>query len=218
MINHKEITQKSEEWHIIKWAKIGGTLSAGLINKRKYNTLFIDILSQRNEEYQPFEFYSNADMERGNELEPFAREYLNTFLKVKFIETGWLQSEENELLGISPDGLTEDETHACEIKCLGRKAHTEALYKQDIPLDYIPQVIHYFTVNPKLEKLTFICFRPEAKKHFIKTLTRESEVNIGTEATKKILIIKDVVEIAQTTAKKILQEIKEAENNIITTF
>ena len=36
--------------------------------------------------------------------------------------------------------------------------------------------------------------------------------------TERIKTIEDVVEIAQTTAKKILQEIKEAENNILTTF
>lgn len=214
MINHKEITQKSEEWHLIKWGKIGGSISDGLLNTRKTETLQLDILSQRLEEYEPFESYQSSDMERGNDLEPFAREYANEFLGVEFTETGWLQSEKNELLGISPDGLTENEETSLEIKCLNRKNHTSILVEDDIPLDKINQCIHYFTVNSKLKKHLFLAFRPEAPKHFTKILTRESIVNIGTKAKPILKTIQDCVEIAHKTADKMLVEIKQYEEKI----
>ena len=146
-------------------------------------------------------------MQRGNELEPFAREYISTYVGVEFLETGWLQSEENELLGVSPDGITEDYKQSCEIKCLGRKAHYDILIENEIPLDKIPQCIHYFTVNPDLEKHYFIAFRPEAPKHFIKELTRDSIVNIGTKAKPIKKTISECVEIARKNADKLLEKI-----------
>lgn len=197
MINHKEIIQGTEDWLGIKWGKIGGTLAEGLFVDS--DTLFIDILSQKLEEFEYEEStFSSAAMERGNDLEPFAREFLNKYTGLEFLETGWLQSEENELLGISPDGITEDETIQCEIKCFGRKKHTEVLLKGDIPEEYIHQCIHAFTVNPKLEKLYFIAFRPESLvNNFIKEVTLNSLFNIG---------IKESIEIKQYGKKG--QEIK----------
>ena len=194
MKNYKEIEQLSIEWFELKWSKIGGTLSKGLFVKS--DTLFLDILSQKLEEFEPSESFSNDATDHGIEQEPFAREYLNSYTGLEFTETGWLQSESNELLGISPDGITENETVACEIKCLGRKKHTEIIVENEIPLTHIHQCIHYFTVNPKLEKLYFIAFRAESVKHFIKELTLSSLVNIGTKARPKMVTVEDARDTA----------------------
>lgn len=207
MINYKKIEQGSIEWHQIKWGKIGGTLSKGLFVKS--DTLLIDILSQKIEDFEMEDFYQNDAMERGTELEPYAIEFLEKYTGLKFEKTGWLQSEENELLGISPDGISKCETISCECKCLGRKKHTEVLVSNEIPLDYIFQCIHYFTVNPKLEKHYFISYRPEAQKNFIKLLTRESIVNIGTKAKPNLIEIKDAVKLSLSNAEKLLAEINE---------
>lgn len=205
MINYKNIEQTSIEWFEIKWGKIGGTLSKGFfINS---DTLFFDILSQHIEDFEMEEGFSNDFMEHGKENEPYAIEYLEKYYNIKFEKSGWLQSEENKLLGISPDGISEDETYACECKCLGRKKHTEIIVNNEIPLEHVPQLIHYFTVNSKLEKLYFICFRAESKKHFIKILTLDSEVNIGTKAKPKFLKINECVLIAKKEAELLLQKI-----------
>ena len=210
MINHKNIKQKSLAWFELKWGKIGGILSAGLFVKS--DTLLIDLISQRMEQVEIEEegFVSKA-MERGNELEPLARVFLEKYYGVKFIETGWLQSEENELLGISPDGISECEKFACEIKCLGRKKHMETVLNQEIPLDFINQLIHYFTVNKKLETLYFICFRPEAVKHFQVVLNRKSILNIGTKAKPVLMSIEKAVELSKNAAAELLKKIKEIE-------
>lgn len=206
MINYKEIEQRSEQWFEIKHGKIGGTLSKGLHTKG--DTLFIDILSQHIEDYEPEESYQNEAMLRGNELEPFALDFLKEYTNIDFLTAGWLQSEENELLGISPDGITEDETLACEIKCFGRKKHTEVLLSNEIPLENIHQCIHYFTVNPKLVKLYWIAFRPESlKNNFIKELTLDSEVNIGTNARPVLKTIKECRELSLNEANELLTRI-----------
>jgi predicted phage-related endonuclease len=212
MKNHKDLLQKSLDWHEIKWGKIGGTLSKGLFLKS--DTLLIDILSQRLEEFEPVDSFETYDMQRGNELEPFAKEYLEQYTGIKFEASGWLQCEENELLGISPDGITEDETVCCEIKCLGRKKHLEVLISEEIPNEYLHQCLHYFTVNPKLEKLYFIAYRPEMGKNFIKELNRFSFVNLGTKAKPVIKTIKDWVKVAQLQADELLDQIKQLEEKL----
>lgn len=217
MINRKDIAQKTLEWHEIKWGKIGGSSSKGLFVKS--DTLLIDILSQRMEDFEPKENdFVSDDMERGNDLEPFAREYLNHYTGLEFIETGWLQSEENELLGISPDGLTECETIACEIKCFARKKHFSVLLSNEIPLENIHQIVHYFTVNPKLQKLYFIAFRPEAPNHFIKEVTKETIVNLGTKVKPNLMSIEAARDYALEFAKDLLITVKEKENQLLNTF
>ena len=177
MKRNNKIEQRSIEWLELKWAKIGGTASNGLFIDS--DTLFIDIMSQVIEDFEPEEVFSTKDMQRGIDLEPFAIEYLNGYTGLIFGDAGWLQSEENKLLGISPDGITTDNRVACEVKCFGRKNHLNILINNEIPKENIFQCIHYFTVNPKLEELYFLCFRPESKKHFIKKLTKDSMVDIG---------------------------------------
>ena len=206
MKKYTEFEQKSLEWHEIKWGKIGGSASAGLLKPSE--TLFIDILSQQNEEFEPESDYTSDAMERGNELEPFARQYLESYFNVSFEVPAWIQCEENRLLGISPDGLTADNRFACEIKCFGRKKHWEILLKNEIPYDNVPQLVHYFTVIPDLESLYFISFRPESEKHFIKELTRETLVNIGTNAKPVMKSISDAVSIAKENAKTLLNRIE----------
>lgn len=177
MINHKDVQQNSIEWFEIKWGKIGGTLSKGLFVDS--DTLFLDILSQHIEEFEPEESFDNSHTIRGKEMEPFAFEYVSKYTGIDFKPSGWLQSEESELLGISPDGISECERFATEIKCLARKAHTSILIENTTPKDKIPQIVHYFTVNTKLEKLWFIAYRPESIKPFIEEFTRDSVVDIG---------------------------------------
>lgn len=196
MINHKDLVQRTPEWHEMKWGKIGGTLSKGLFLDSE--TLFIDILSQLGEQFDEFDIdsYESDAMQRGTEIEIEALPYISEYSGVQFLESGWLQSEECSLLGISPDGIAEDEKDACEIKGLGRKAHMTALVTCELPKDKICQIIHYFTVNPKLERLWFISYRPEAIKHFIKVFNKDTIVDLGTKSKPNLKPISEWNKIA----------------------
>lgn len=236
MKNHKEIEQRTFEWHQIKWGKIGGTLSNGLLVNS--DTLFIDILSQRLEEFEPVDSFESYDMARGNELEPIAKQDLEILTGIEFFNTGWLQCEENELLGISPDGISADEMIQCEIKCLSRKVHLAILIADEIPLDKINQLVHAFLVNPKLKEMHFYCYRPESVKHFHKILTRESIVDLGLKKDieienigKKGISIKPTIkkvpdlktisewcEILRKNSDELLEKIKVAEIKLKDTF
>lgn len=178
---HWDIIQGSIEWHQTRYGKIGGTASKGLLVDS--DTLLDDLISCR---LEPLELdddaYQSADMIRGSELEPMARLALSAYSGYDFKECGWIQSDIN-LIGISPDGLTQDLKVACEIKCPGRKKHVQTLRGKSIPLDNIAQCVHYFTVNPLLEKLYFGSFRPESKYALSPyIIDRDSMVNLGTKA------------------------------------
>lgn len=206
MIAHWNIKQGTEEWHAIRWGKIGGTTSKCLFVKS--DTLLDELLSEITEPFEMEDSFESADMIRGFELEPLARQEVSLYIGRELLECGWLQCEEIPLLGISPDGITSDMTISAEIKCPARKKHMSTIRTNEIPLDNLHQCVHYFTVNPHLEKHYFASFRPEAiKPLFVKELTRASEVNLGTKAKPVIKTIAEWVSLAKTSAINLETEI-----------
>lgn len=188
MINYKDIDQSTPEWLKLKWGKIGGTLSKGLFVDS--DTLFIDLLSQHIESFDDDEEgYMNDAMIRGKELEPRALEYISQYTGIQFNNSGWLQSEESKLLGVSPDCISECEEYGAEAKCLSRKEHTAILVENKTPKEKIPQIVEYFTVNPKFKKVWFIAYRPESIKPFIEEFTRESVVDMGWKKKVEVEVI-----------------------------
>jgi len=227
MIVRYDIEQHSEEWHKVRYGKIGGTLSKGLFIKS--DTLLEDVLSELVEDFDLQESFQSYDMIRGNELEPEARKALNAYLGIELKEVGWLQCEEIPLLGISPDGITECETISAEIKCPAAKKHLKTILTNEIPSDNIHQCLHYFTVNPKLEKHYFCSYRPENnfKSIFVKELTKDSLIDLGITykgkikedrglgmkdyvcEIKDIRTIKEWVKLGKSNAKELQEQIDE---------
>lgn len=212
---HFNIEQKSSEWFEIKHGKIGGTRAKELFVKS--DTLFFKLLA---EHVEPFdedfeEGYKSEAMERGGELEPQARIELEKYTGIKFKECGWIQSK-NELLGISPDGISECLTIQCEIKCPQPVAHLKMCISDKIALEYVNQCVHAFTVNDKLETLYFASYRPECtiKPLFVKKLTRESMVNNGTAARPVMVSISDLVRVSYREAEILQEQIKESINKL----
>ena len=202
---HYDIEQGTEAWHRIRWAKIGGTRGSGLFVKS--NTLAIEITAELCEDYQDDDSFTSKDMQRGNELEPVARERLEEYAGVKFLEAGWIDSDIPRV-GMSPDGITEDETAMCEIKCPSKKKHTEWCLDEVVPKDHVYQCIHAFLVNSKLETLHFCSFRPECiRPLFVVSLTRESEVNIGTAKKPVMAVIGKLVDDASSAAHTLNKDI-----------
>ena len=206
---HFDIMQGSGDWFNIRYGKIGGSTSKGLFVKS--DTLMLELLAEltedRNEDEMP---YQSDDMIRGSELEPEARELAQKELNLKFKECGWIQSD-IDLLGISPDGITEDLKDAIEIKCPRNKKHLDTILKGEIPSDNIHQCVHYFTVNPQLERLHFVTYRPENyyKTMFIRTITRFSTVNIGTDARPVLKTVQECTQIAISAAKELQKQLNE---------
>ncbi len=80
--------------------------------------------------------FKSADMQRGNDLEPEARdayqqETLTTVDEIGFVLCGFY--------GYSPDGFIGDDG-LIEIKCPAQKTHAKYLYDNKLPTAYKPQV------------------------------------------------------------------------------
>lgn len=209
MIKHDTI-QGTPSWFELRWGKITGTASKGLFVKS--DTLLIDLIAQNTEDWEMEDTYASADMVRGTELEVYAREAISDELFISFKEVGFLQNASIPILCISPDGLSEDDTIGLEIKCPKAKKHTETILSNEIPSDNIHQVLHYFTVNPKLETMYFVSYRPESKvkQLWYKSLTRDSLIDLGTKAKPNIKKVSEWVEIATNAANEINKELNSA--------
>jgi len=103
-------------------------------------------------------------MDRGTRLEPDAISAFE-FETGKVVERiGFAESEENPLIANSPDGLI-GETEAIETKCPGGKNHVKMWLTNEVPDEYEWQVVQYFVVNEKLEKLYFVGYNPDIPVH-----------------------------------------------------
>lgn len=220
IIAHFEIEQSSESWHAIRWAKVGGVLAKSLTGKPE--TLINEIGSCM---LEPFsiddEGYVNATMQRGIDLEPKAREEMAKYISaelgkpIELLQCGWLQSTVIPVIGISPDGVTSDLTIQIEVKCPGKNKHASTLYGGIIPDDNIDQCIHAFTVNPLLEHLYFGSFRPECEHPlFVKLLTRESIIDLGTKARPNCKPVSEWVSINQASAITLQENVKIYNENL----
>lgn len=197
---HYDIAQGTEDWFRLKYGKVGGSTSKGLFTPT--DTLLLELLSEKTEPFQMEEDnYVSGDMMRGIELEPLGRAEIEKYTGIKFVVPGWIESLSIPIIGISPDGISEDLTVSCEIKCPGAKKHISTIYCKDIPSDNIHQSLHYFTVNPKCEKHYFVSFRPESNHPlFVKLITLDSLIDLGTKAKPNVKKVSEWVGIAKFNA------------------
>jgi len=142
--------------------------------------------------------YSNKDMQRGNELEPEAREMyqeytFNNVEEVTFIHCG--------KFGYSPDGLIEDKG-LLEIKCPNATTHTKYLYEDRLPTKYKAQCQGGLFCSNR-DYIDFVSYHPnfkEDQKLFIKRVYRDEEF---IKALGKGLM--EVIELKEKYLKKIVK-------------
>ncbi len=209
-----DIAQGTEDWFSLKYGKVGGSTSKGLFVPS--DTLLLELLSEHTEPFcMDDDNYVSGDMQRGIELEPLHRQEIEKYTGIKFNVPGWIQCEDIPLLGISPDGISEDLTVSWEGKSPGAKKHIATVYSKEIPADNIHQSLHYFTVNPLLKRHYFSSFRPESNHPlFVKMLTPESFINLGTKAKPNIKQVKEWVKIAKFNALELTDNLSLALINL----
>ena len=162
MKNHNNIIQGTDEWHHLRKGKITGTTLKAIMGTPKARQEAIyDVIAESLRE--GIEEDENA-MERGTRLEPEARAAFEFETGLSVSTTGFSQSDENEKVANSPDGLI-GETEAIEIKCPGGKNHVKIWLTNKVPDEYYWQVVQYFVVNPKLNILHFVSYNPDIPTH-----------------------------------------------------
>lgn len=159
------IEQKSDEWFHIRKGKITGTTLKSIMGtpKARQDAIYEIIAERLTVGVESENDYENA-MERGNRLEPdaIATFELETGKSVERI--GFAEDDTNPFIANSPDGLIGD-TEAVEAKCMGGKNHVKMWLTNKVPDEYEWQVVQYFVVNEKLEKLYFVGYNPDIPTH-----------------------------------------------------
>lgn len=129
------IQQGSDEWYAIRRLKLTASNATAIANQGKgletlVNNLILEAIS-------PQERYTNDDIERGNELETFARTVYEFENNVTVKQVGFV--EYSPFSGCSPDGLVGDDG-LIEIKARNDKKHLELLLTDKLDSDVIWQM------------------------------------------------------------------------------
>lgn len=186
---YHNIEQQTYEWFEKKKGKLSGTDLKSIVGTPKARQdLFYEKLGERLTVgiLDPQE----PPMARGNRLEPEARAMFQMRTGKRIMTVGFAESDENEHIGYSPDGLVEDEqgtyeTEDVEIKCPQTKNYVKAWLTNKVPEEYYAQVIQGFIVNPKLNKRYFVLYFPEIPSHPMHVMEiRRSDVELDIKAYK----------------------------------
>jgi hypothetical protein len=152
MIIHRNIEQNTEAWHKLRHGKLTASDFKSLITEKTQkiasNTKIKDLAYKKAVEtifnYKEWEeaseevIFNSFDIERGNRLEPIARQEYEARTLKPVEEVGFIESECG-LLGYSPDGLVGEEG-LIEIKAPRKSKHLETIFKNEVPLEHIAQI------------------------------------------------------------------------------
>ena len=172
------IEQGTEEWHQLRLGKITASRIADVIAQIKSGEAAsradyrIELVSERLSG-KPSEGFTNAHMERGIELEPFARAWYEVergeFVKqVPFIDHPTIKNA-----GASPDGIVGE--GLIEIKCPMMKTHIKYLLDDRVPAKYMPQMAWQMACTES-KWVDFVSYCPELPadmQMFIKRYERD---------------------------------------------
>ena len=178
MKKNNSVKQGTDEWMQLRKGKITGiTLKSIMGTPKARQESIYKILAERLTVGVENDEYENA-MDRGVRLEPDAIAAFELQTGKQVERTGFCEDDDNPLIANSPDGLI-GETEAIEAKCLGGKNHIKMWLTNEIPDEHYWQVVQYFVVNEKLEKLYFVGYNPNIPVHplhIIEVLRDEAEV------------------------------------------
>lgn len=165
------VEQGTPQWHQKRKTAITGTMLKGLMGTAyaRQEAMYEAIANRLTVGVD--DGYENP-MERGTRLEPNAIAMFEFETKKSVEAIGFCESDDNEAIAQSPDGYIRDtdDTEAVEVKCMGGKNHIKMWLTNEVPKDYYWQVIQYFVVNDKLQKLYFVGYNPDIPTHPLHTI------------------------------------------------
>lgn len=192
------VTQGSEAWHLMRLGKITASRINDVVAAIKTGEAAtradyrIELVCERLTG-KPTEGFTNSHMERGTELEPFARSAYE-IAKATFVDqVAFVDHPRLKNTGASPDGLVGDEG-LIEIKCLAVKNHIKILVDKKAPSKYMNQMQWQMACTKRLW-VDFVSYCPELPENmqlFVKRVDRDN--GIIAELESKVLEFDEEVE------------------------
>ena len=190
------IEQGTQEWHEARKGVVTGSRFKDVVTPAKGE------LSTSSKKYMyelvaermgaTVEFFSNAHMERGTELENDARTAYEFIKDCEVSEVGFCL-DDNKIIGISPDGLI-GEDGGLEIKCPKETTHISYLDDGGLPLIYKPQVQGSMWVTGR-KWWDFMSYHPQLPPLIIRVHRDEEYIakmnNVITKFSKDMIMLED---------------------------
>ena len=189
---HNEIQQGSAEWHSLRAGRIGGSESAALLSVGKGGGLSVaaKYLAYRKAAeivlgYSQPHFTTPA-MERGTELEPYAREAFENIHFVEVAQVGYIS--EGRYFGVSPDGLfrTNEKLFGLEIKCPEGPEFMRVKAERTPKKEHIAQCQWLMNLHPEIVSVWYFVFHPDASEPVQIEIERDNEVQGVFDQQKKL--------------------------------
>jgi len=180
-----DCVQGSAEWLTLRRGVITGTKLEQAFKQSE--ALKNHLLAERMITYMP-EGGTSADMEKGNALEPLARQAYAQASGNDGVEVGFILHPDRDDVGLSPDWIIDDGKKAAEFKCPKWFTHIEYMRSDLPPKKYLFQLVDYFLCIPQLESIDFVSFDElnEVRPLDIKTFTLDELLDIEYLKGKKI--------------------------------
>ena len=181
--------QYSDEW----WNARAGRLTASnaqaiATGGKGLETLVYNTLAEKYSKNH--EGYTNAEMQRGTELEPFARMTYEMETMSKVQEVGMIT--DGKYVSASPDGLI-DEDGGLEIKCLNKTKHFKIILNgiKEVDAKYLWQVQMSLLVS-KRKWWDLVIYHPDFEKSLIifkiyPELEKQEKLILGIEKGKQLI-------------------------------
>ena len=192
------VTQGSEAWHLMRLGKITASRINDVVAMIKTGEAAtradyrIELVCERLTG-KPTEGFTNSHMERGIELEPFARSAYEIATATFVDQVAFVDHPRLKNTGASPDGLVGDEG-LIEIKCPAVKTHIKTLVDKKAPSKYMNQMQWQMACTKRLW-VDFVSYCPELPENmqlFVKRVERDN--GIIAELESKVLEFDEEVE------------------------
>ena len=176
MIIYRDIEQGTDEWLQIRagipTASMYATVMASGKGKAESKTRRTYMLKLAGERLtgEPMDNYSNANMQRGHEHEPLARDAYAFLTDTQPEQVGFIRSGDT---GASPDALIGSDG-LLEIKSKMAHLHLDVLLRDEIPSEHVLQIQGQLWVAER-EWCDFVCYCPKLQL-FVKRTHRDETV------------------------------------------
>jgi len=180
-----QIEQGSDEWKQLRLGKVTASRIADVMSQIKAgesqsrSNYRIELVCERLLG-EPTDSFTNSHMQRGTELEPFARSAYEIKNKVFVEQVSFCDHLTVSMSGASPDGLV-GKDGLIEIKCPMTKTHIETLLGKQVPAKYIKQIQWQLACTDR-KWCDFVSYCPELPENmqlFISRVERDDEVIDG---------------------------------------
>ena len=161
---YEDVEQRSDAWHDLRRGMVTASTVGRLVTPKTVKpasnddsrgaalTLAAERITGMSEPS-----FINADMQRGIEHEPYARDAYAEKYGVEVTEVGFMARDfDGFTIGYSPDGLVADDG-LIEIKCPRPKAHVKSIVTNSVPSIYMAQIQAALLVSGR-EWVDFVSF------------------------------------------------------------